>query len=143
MGDLSTDKIENNATKTGKASDTMYYSGVQAQEFQISRKKLKFAHVIITKPLFNLRQEQQICTRLQRSQLPYTLARVHTDIHNIFLMLHVSYAARNRKPKLNFYNSNKSPTRCNNFYSILLDVHLQLNMFQASPRPSSGVQQLQ
>ena len=35
------------------------------------------------------------------------------------------------------------PTRCNNFSSILLDVYLQLNMFWASSRPSSGAQQLQ
>jgi hypothetical protein len=51
------DKTENNATKMGKVSDTMYYSELQAQEFQISRKKLKFAHVITTKPLLNLHQE--------------------------------------------------------------------------------------
>jgi len=30
------------------------------------------------------------------------------------------------------------PTRCNNFTSLLLDVHMWFNMFQASPRPSSG-----
>jgi hypothetical protein len=35
------------------------------------------------------------------------------------------------------------PTRCNNFSSLLLDVYLQLNMFQASSRPLSGAQQLQ
>jgi len=35
------------------------------------------------------------------------------------------------------------PTRCNNFCSLLLDVYLQLNMFGASSRPSSGAQQLQ
>jgi hypothetical protein len=55
-------------------------------------------------------------------------------------MLCVTYAARNRKPKLKFYNSNKSPTRCNNFSSILFDVYLQLNVFRVSPRPSSGAQ---
>ena len=31
------------------------------------------------------------------------------------------------------------PTRCNSFTSILLDVYVWLNMFRASPRPSSGV----
>ena len=41
------------------------------------------------------------------------------------------------------FNSNKSPTRCNNFSSLLLDVYLQLNMFRASSRPKSGAQQLQ
>jgi hypothetical protein len=34
-------------------------------------------------------------------------------------------------------------TRCNNFSSLLLDVYVQLNMFQASSRPSSGAQLLQ
>jgi len=30
------------------------------------------------------------------------------------------------------------PTRCNSFTSLLLDVYVRLNMFRASPRPSSG-----
>jgi hypothetical protein len=34
-------------------------------------------------------------------------------------------------------------TRCKNFRSLLLDVYLQINMFLASSRPSSGAQQLQ
>jgi hypothetical protein len=36
------------------------------------------------------------------------------------------------------------PTRCNKFWSLLLDVYsyVQLNMFRASSRPSSWVQQL-
>ena len=35
------------------------------------------------------------------------------------------------------------PTRCNNFSSFLLDVYsyVQLNMFRASPRPSSAMKQ--
>jgi len=35
------------------------------------------------------------------------------------------------------------PTRCHNFPSLLLDVYVRLNMFQAPLRPSSGAQQLQ
>jgi hypothetical protein len=35
------------------------------------------------------------------------------------------------------------PTRCNNLLSLLLDVYVQLNMFRACSRPSSGAQQLQ
>ena len=35
------------------------------------------------------------------------------------------------------------PTRRNNFSTLLLDVYVQLNMFQASSRPSPGAQQLQ
>ena len=34
-------------------------------------------------------------------------------------------------------------TGCNNFSSLLLDVYVQLNMFRASSRPSSGAQQMQ
>jgi hypothetical protein len=37
--------------------------------------------------------------------------------------------------------SNKSPTRCYSFSSFLLGVYLQLNMFRASSRPSTGAQQ--
>ena len=36
------------------------------------------------------------------------------------------------------YNSNKSPTRCNNFPDYCPDAHIQLNMFRAFSRPSSG-----
>jgi len=35
------------------------------------------------------------------------------------------------------FNSNKSPTRCNNFPVYFPDVHVQLNMFRAFSRPSS------
>jgi hypothetical protein len=35
------------------------------------------------------------------------------------------------------------PTRCNNFSSFITWRYVQLNMFRASSRPSSGAQQLQ
>jgi hypothetical protein len=35
------------------------------------------------------------------------------------------------------------PTRYNNFSSLLLDIYVQLNMFRASSRTSSGAQQMQ
>jgi hypothetical protein len=41
------------------------------------------------------------------------------------------------------YNSNKSPTCCNNFSLYYPDVCLQLNVFRAFSRPSSGAQWLQ
>ena len=41
------------------------------------------------------------------------------------------------------YNSNKSPTWCNNLPVYYPDVCLQLNMFRAFYRPSSGAQWLQ
>jgi len=40
-------------------------------------------------------------------------------------------------------NSNKSPTRCNKFPVYYPDVYLQLNLFRAFSRPSSGAQWLQ
>jgi hypothetical protein len=41
------------------------------------------------------------------------------------------------------FNSNKSPTWCNNFSVCYPDVCLHLNMFRAFSRPSSGAQWLQ
>ena len=41
------------------------------------------------------------------------------------------------------FNSNKSRTWCNNFSVYYPDVSLQLNMFRAFSRPSSGAQWLQ
>jgi hypothetical protein len=41
------------------------------------------------------------------------------------------------------FNSNKSPTWCNNFSVYYPDVCLQLNMFWPFSRPSSGAQWLQ
>jgi hypothetical protein len=41
------------------------------------------------------------------------------------------------------FNSNKSPTWCNSFSVYYPDVCLQLNMFRAFSRPSSGAQWLQ
>jgi hypothetical protein len=45
--------------------------------------------------------------------------------------------------RASLYNSNKSPTRCNSFPVYYPDVYLQLNMFRAFSRPSSGAQWLQ
>jgi hypothetical protein len=46
---------------------------------------------------------------------------------------------------INFTFQINQPTRCNQFSSLLLDVYsyVQLNMFRASSRLSSGAQQLQ
>jgi hypothetical protein len=41
------------------------------------------------------------------------------------------------------FNSNKSPTWCNNFSVYYTDVCLQFNMFRAFSRPSPGAQWLQ
>jgi len=38
------------------------------------------------------------------------------------------------------YNRYNGETRWNSFTSLLLDVYVQLNMFRASSRPSSGAQ---
>jgi hypothetical protein len=41
-------------------------------------------------------------------------------------------------PEYLIFNSNKSPTRCNNFPVYHPGVYLKLNMFRAFSRPSSG-----
>jgi len=47
-----------------------------------------------------------------------------------------------RVPTLQFLTNVQinQPTRCNNFSSLLLEVYVQINMFRASSRPSSGAQ---
>jgi hypothetical protein len=42
--------------------------------------------------------------------------------------------------EVNMYSLNKSPTKCNNFPVYYPEVYLQLNMFRAFSRPSSGAQ---
>jgi len=54
-------------------------------------------------------------------------------IKNILTFLHGSFT----------FNSNKSPTCCNNFSVYYPDVCLQLNMFRVFSRPLSGAQWLQ
>ena len=60
-----------------------------------------------------------------------------------------AYSNRRLKHNLTFwhrsftFNSNKPPTWCNNFSVYYPDVCLQLNMFRAFSRPSSGAQWLQ
>ena len=56
---------------------------------------------------------------------------------------HTIKKRRRRKIKEIYIKSNKSPTRCNNFSVYYPDVYLQLNMFRAFSRPSSGAQWLQ
>jgi hypothetical protein len=46
-------------------------------------------------------------------------------------------------PRSFTFNSNKSPTWCSNFSVYYPDVCLQLNMFRAFSRPSSGAQWMQ
>jgi hypothetical protein len=55
----------------------------------------------------------------------------------------VSYFTINFWHRSFTFNSNKSPTSCNNFSVYYPDVCLQLNMFRAFSRPSSGAQWLQ
>jgi hypothetical protein len=62
-----------------------------------------------------------------RSVLVYNLNLVYLKISN---------------KNCQIFQTNK-PTRCKDLSSLLLDVYLQLNMFRASSRLSSGAQQLQ
>jgi hypothetical protein len=61
------------------------------------------------------------------------------------LLVNLTKILKKRSKKLKFFrkglfNSNKSATRCNNFPIYYPDVYLQLNMFRAFSRPSSGAQ---
>ena len=63
-----------------------------------------------------------------------------------YAQLEIMHWNGGRKSKIsnyNRYNSNKSQTWCNNFRVYYPDVYLQLNMFRAFSRPSSGAQWLQ
>ena len=86
------------------------------------------------------------------------LFKIHTGTQKNFFEIfldHLGTRLPKRSPALTynvmsvfFFNLNRiiqvnQPTKCNNFSSLLLDVYLQLNMFQASSRPSSGAQQMQ
>ena len=54
------------------------------------------------------------------------------------------FLGQTKKPISNSFTFQiNQPTRRNNFSSLLLDVYVQLNVFRASSRPSSGAQQLQ
>ena len=55
------------------------------------------------------------------------------NVHNWLTFWHRSFT----------FNSNKSPNWCNSFSVYYPDVSLQLNMFPAFSRPSSGAQWLQ
>jgi len=48
------------------------------------------------------------------------------------------YTRKRSNRTADFSNSNKSPTRCNNFPVYYPDVHLHLNIFRELSRPSSG-----
>ena len=87
--------------------------------------------------LFNWRNIVVFCYRqILESQQYILLVQSH---HSICLVWH----------SLTFwhwsftFNLNKSPTWCNNFSVYYPDVCLQLNMFRAFSRPSSGAQWLQ
>jgi hypothetical protein len=63
----------------------------------------------------------------------------HLDISHIYCGFKICKSVHHHTFKIN------QPTRRNNFSSLLLDVYsyVQLNMFRAFSRPSSGTQQLQ
>jgi len=55
-----------------------------------------------------------------------------TDKHVVLHLLGLMQISRG------LFNSNNSPTRCNNFPIYYPDAYLQLNIFRAFSRPSSG-----
>jgi len=75
-------------------------------------------------------------------------ARRKTTAYLSCFHLHMTYFAKDYQCKVSKSVHHHTiqinqPTRCNNLSSLLLDVYLQLNMFRASSRQSSGAQQMQ
>ena len=58
-------------------------------------------------------------------------------------LAHIAVCCQPFRFQYDMCDSNKSPTRCNNFSIYYPDVYLQLNMFRAFSRPSTGAQWLQ
>jgi hypothetical protein len=88
---------------------------------------------------------------VSRRQTAYNRPVVLVYVHFLFGCMYISFdlwviLSRN---SLTFchrsftFNSNKSPTWCNNFSVYYPDACLQLKMFRAFSRPSSGAQWLQ
>ena len=59
------------------------------------------------------------------------------------LLYHSNSSPSTTRELYSGYYSNRSPPRCNSFSVYYPDVYLQLNMFRAFSRPSSGAQRLQ
>jgi hypothetical protein len=74
-------------------------------------------------------------------QLP--ICTVATAVKAMCMFCSIVVACRPQDVPIYLYHSNKSPTRCNSFPVYYPDVYLQLNMFRAFSRPSSGAQRLQ
>ena len=96
--------------------------------------------VVKSEPILNTR----ISVFQHFLQLPPPLGPASTSVALIWYLSQnwsslVSYLLMNHS----LLNSNKSPTGCNNFLVYYPDVYLQLNMFLAFSRPSSGAQWLQ
>jgi hypothetical protein len=77
--------------------------------------------------IYNVNKQHQTCAALGANFKFRFIFRIFIALSN---------------PKLMVLIQINQPTRCNNFSSLLLDVYLQINMFQVSSRPSSGAQQL-
>jgi len=99
-----------------------------------------------------LQRKVYVCTCLHAAQnvrLGYITIQVTVPGPHIMFQnttpLHVqhSFAYTNKLPNFNKTFQMNQQTRCHSFSSLLLDVYVQLNMFRASSRPSSGAQQLQ
>jgi hypothetical protein len=88
---------------------------------------------------FGLRQ-----ISFHENRVLYVYNAMFTIYNIVIVYLHIIYI--NKVTIYNYsnvYNSNKSPTRCNHFPVYYPELCLQLNMFRAFYRSSSGAQWLQ
>ena len=94
-----------------------------------------------------LSQKKSRC--ILRSLLSALIRALHTESYCLPLFFHISSAnififIMSWNESFYFFSIQiNQPIRCNSFSSLLFDVYVQLNMFRASSRPSSGTQQLQ
>ena len=81
--------------------------------------------------------------RYKRSILSNTTLQCYTTTCYMLRFIRTSSGTFTATVSTTQANSNKSPTTCNNLSVYYPDVYLQLNMFRALSRPTSGVQWLQ
>jgi hypothetical protein len=108
------------------------------------------ARVIHLAPSLHVCQQQQGNRTVFRQYTATVVDHRHstalsagTDIYKFCLHCTCTHLIINFWHRSFTFNSNKSPTWCNNFSVYYPDVCLQLNMFRAFSRPSSGGQWLQ
>ena len=101
---------------------------VKERERQRDRKvNLKKVFFCVTTALLEA-PAASVSHKMEATHSSVTLVTIHSNKLLLYTRGQHSY----------LLDSINQPTRCNSFTSLLLDVYAWLDMFRASPRPSSG-----